>query len=97
MWCNVDPRQAVGSAAASGLPIALAATFGYVVGGWGEAGLPGFSTGYVWWPAVVLVAGTSVLCAPLGARAAHSMPVEALRRAFAALLAVIAVKLVFFS
>jgi len=89
-WCRVPLREAVGTAAALGLPIALASTAGYVVGGWGlPPALPG-SVGYLYLPGVLIVAATSVALAPLGARAAHRMPVARLRKAFALLLLALA-------
>ncbi len=94
LWCNVGIRNSVATAAACGLPIALAGTIGFVISGWGEAGLPGGSTGFVYWPAVLGVALTSVLSAPLGARLAHSLPVRTLRRAFAVLLALIGLRMI---
>lgn len=85
-WCNVPIRQAVGTAAALGFPIALANTVGYVVGGWRlPQALPG-AVGYLYLPALVLIACASVLLAPLGARAAHRMDVRQLKRLFALLL-----------
>ena len=37
-WCNVPVRQAVGTSAALGFPIAAASTLGYVISGWRLAG-----------------------------------------------------------
>lgn len=79
-------RQAVGTSAACGLPIALAGALGFVLVGWGREGLPPWSTGFVYWPAVGLVLVASIPSAPWGARLAHALPVEGLRRAFGVLL-----------
>ena len=49
--------------------------------------------GYVYLPALLWVAFATVLTAPLGAKAAHSMKVELLRKLFAVLLIVLATKL----
>ncbi|MFZ5547627.1 MAG: sulfite exporter TauE/SafE family protein [Pseudomonadota bacterium] len=85
-WCNVPIHNAVATSAALGVPVALASTAGYVVGGWGlQPALPG-AFGYLYLPALGVIALASVLMAPLGARAAHAMNVAQLRRAFAALL-----------
>ena len=60
VYCNVPIHQAVGTSAACGLPIALAGAIGFVVAGWGEAGLPAGSSGYLYWPAVrAVVAGSA--------------------------------------
>jgi len=85
-WCNVAIHNAVATSAALGFPIALANTAGYVVGGWSlPASLPG-AFGYLYLPALGIIASISVLFAPLGARAAHAMPMGQLRKVFALLL-----------
>jgi uncharacterized membrane protein YfcA len=83
---QVVVHQAVATSAALGFPIALANTAGYVVGGWSLApALPG-AVGYLYLPALLVIATASVLLAPLGARAAHALPVKQLKRVFALLL-----------
>lgn len=85
-WCNVPPRQAVGTGAALGFPIALASTAGYVVSGWNwPAPLPG-AFGYLYLPALVVVSAASVTVAPFGARVAQTINVKLLKRFFAVLL-----------
>ena len=81
-WCNVPIHQAVATSAALGFPIALANTAGYVAGGQSVGGLPAWSLGYVWLPALAAIASCSVLMAPLGVRAAHALPVGKLKRVF---------------
>ncbi len=88
--CNVAIHQAVATSAALGFPIALANTLGYVVGGWNLPSLAPGAFGYLYLPALGVIAGASVLLAPLGARTAHAMNVAQLKRAFAGLLYVLA-------
>lgn len=89
-WCNVPIHYAVATSAALGFPIALANTVGYVVGGWSlDSPLPG-SLGYLYLPALLVIASASVFTAPLGARAAHAMNVRQLKRVFAMLLYLLA-------
>lgn len=90
VWCNVPIHQAVATSAALGFPIALANAAGYVASGQSVAGLPPLSLGYVWLPALTVIALCSVLTAPLGARAAHQLPVAQLKQMFAALLMALA-------
>jgi uncharacterized membrane protein YfcA len=92
-WCKVPLRRAIGTAAANGLPIAIAGTAGYILHGLRIEGLPQPSIGYVYLPALALVVVTSMLAAPLGARLAHSLPVKRLRTIFAMLLYFFAVKM----
>ena len=49
-------------------------------------GLPEGSIGYIWLPALAVIAVFSFLTAPLGAKAAHSLPVGKLKRVFASIL-----------
>ena len=61
-----------------------------IFAGLNQPGLPPWSVGYVYLPALLAIVVGSVACAPLGARAAHRWPVKVLRRAFACLLYVLA-------
>lgn len=92
-WCSVPLRRAIGTAAAVGLPIAIAGSLGFVIQGLRVDGLPSPSLGYVYLPALVLVAATSMLAAPWGARVAHRVPVKRLRMVFALLLYALAVRM----
>lgn len=91
--CGVPIRRAVGTAAAIGLIIAVPATIGFAVGGWDAPNLPVGSLGYVNAIGFVLIAPLSTLCAPLGARLAHTIPQEWLSRLFALFLAITAVRM----
>jgi uncharacterized membrane protein YfcA len=93
LYCNVPIRQAVGTAAAIGFPIAAGGTIGYLYTGWGASGLPPWSLGYVYLPALAGITVASVLTAPLGARAAHRVPGRLLKRIFAALMFVLAARM----
>ncbi len=89
-WCNVPPRHAVGTSAALGFPIALASTAGYVIAGWQLApALPG-AWGYVYLPALAIVAAASMSLAPIGARVAQTINVVLLKRIFAVMLLALA-------
>src|SRR6185503_5645685 len=85
-WCKVPLRRAIGTAAANGLPIAIAGSAAYIINGLRAEGLPRFSVGYVYLPALALVVATSMLAAPMGARLAHRLPVRRLRTIFALML-----------
>ena len=93
LWCNIRVHNAIGTSAAIGLPIALAGTAGYVYGGWNAHGLPPYSLGFVYLPALFGIAAASVLTAPRGVRLAPSRPVDKLKRVFAILLLVVATKM----
>ncbi|MGJ7552741.1 sulfite exporter TauE/SafE family protein [Variovorax sp. RB2P76] len=89
-WCNVAIHNAVATSAALGFPIAVANVLGYVIAGHSVEGLPAGSFGYIWLPALAVIAACSVFTAPLGAKAAHSLPVKKLKRVFATILYLLA-------
>ena len=89
-WCNVAIHNAVATSAALGFPIAVANVAGYVAAGWSLQELPAGAFGYIWLPALGVIAVCSVLMAPQGARAAHALPVKKLKRIFASMLYLLA-------
>ncbi|QID19173.1 sulfite exporter TauE/SafE family protein [Nitrogeniibacter mangrovi] len=91
-WCNVRVQHAIGTSAAVGLPIAIAGTIGYLSNGWGEAGMPPYTAGYIYLPAFVLML-VSVATAPLGAKLAHRLPVGVLKKVFAGVLVLLCIKM----
>ena len=95
LWCNVALRNAIGTSAAIGFPVAVGGTAGYVLTGLSVASLPVNSLGFVYLPALFWAAVASIITAPFGAKAAHRMNVGILRKLFAALLIVLATRLVF--
>ncbi|MFO8154556.1 MAG: sulfite exporter TauE/SafE family protein [Pseudomonadota bacterium] len=96
VWHNVALTRAVGTATAVGIPVALAGVAGFVYSGLGVAERPPQSLGWVHWPAVAAIVPAAVLAAPLGARLAHTLPTMLLRRLFATVLAVVAVRMLLF-
>ena len=92
-WCSQTMHTAIATAAAVGLPIALAGTTGFVVNGMGVEGIPGPHVGYVYIPAFLGIIATSMVTAPIGARLAHSLPVAKLKKIFAVLLYLVGTKM----
>jgi uncharacterized membrane protein YfcA len=90
-WCNVRIHSAVATSAALGFPIALAGTLSNIYLGWDDPALPRHSLGYIYLPALAVIATASVIMAPLGARTAHRWPVARLRRVFAVILYALAI------
>ncbi len=95
VWSNIAIHKAVGTSSALGFPIAVAGVVGYVASGWGATGLPPYALGYVYLPGLAGVVAVSFLMAPVGARLAHKLPVKQLKRAFGAMLALLATKMLF--
>lgn len=94
-WCNVRFQSAIGTSAALGFPIALAGALGFAVSGQLARGLPEYSLGFVYLPAFAAIAVGSVLSAPWGASLTHRLPVVRLKRIFAGLLYLLAVRMAY--
>lgn len=97
VWCNLRMQEAVGTAAATGLPLALVGAVTNVWAGWGEPLLPGGAVGFVHLPAAACIVLASLPCARWGALLAHRLPAQRLRRVFALFLAVVGSQLIFVS
>ena len=87
---NVPIHEAIGTAAAVGWPVAVAGAAGYIIAGWEVSGLPRYTLGYVYLPALCAVVAASVLMAPVGAAVAHRTPGRTLKKVFAIVLFVLA-------
>ncbi|MDE3737205.1 MULTISPECIES: sulfite exporter TauE/SafE family protein [Pseudomonas] len=85
-WRSVPIQQAVATSAACGLPIAAASALSFMALGWNNANLPPYSLGFVYLPALVGIAVTSMFFARFGARLAHRLSPRLLKRLFALLL-----------
>lgn len=91
--CGRPIHQAVATASGFGAAIAVPAAIGYAIVGWGQAGLPPWSLGFVNIAGFVFLALLTMITAPIGARLAHKLPQLTLKRAFAVVLAIIALNM----
>jgi len=89
---HIPIRRAIGTAAALGLPLAVAGLVGYFLAGRPVQCAAG-CVGFVFVPAVLAVSLAAIAAAPLGVNLAHRLPVHLLKRAFAALLVVVCLDL----
>ena len=89
-WCNVAIHNALATSSALGFPIAVANVAGYIVSGLSVQGLPDDAFGFIWVPALIIIAACSVFTAPLGAKVAHGLPMKKLKRIFASVLYLLA-------
>lgn len=90
---NMDMKRAVGTSAAMGLPIAVAGTVGYLIGGWSETSEEPHTLGFIHVPAFLAISIVSFVAAPLGARCSQSLPEIVLKRIFAVILLVLSIKM----
>ena len=85
--------QAIGTSSVTIAFNALGGVLAYAVNGWGVAGLPPHSLGYIDLLQFALLAGASIFSAPWGAKAAHRLPAEKLRAIFVMLMIYIGLKM----
>ncbi|HNQ91837.1 MAG TPA: sulfite exporter TauE/SafE family protein [Alphaproteobacteria bacterium] len=78
---GVPLHRAIATSSVLGVAISIPAAVGLI--------------GFVYWLAWVLIVPFSVLCAPMGVRASHALPVSKLKIVFAILLCLIATKMAF--
>ena len=91
-WCNHPMQRSVATAAACGFPIALVGATSNIIIGWDNVNLPETSLGYIYLPALAGIVLTSVPFARVGAKLAHKLSAEKLKKLFAILLVVVAIK-----
>ncbi len=91
-WKRVPMTQAVGISAALGFFIALTSTVSTLLNPMTTTNLPQMTYGYIYLPGVLGVLTTSLIFARIGAHYAHRLPQERLRKAFALVLFLLALK-----
>ena len=91
LW-NRTVHQSVATSSGVGVLISIPGLFGYIWAGWGEPGLPPFSTGFINWITVALVIPLSLLVAPLGVRLAHAMTRRQLEIGFGLFLLAVSIR-----
>jgi uncharacterized protein len=84
--CNVSLRDAVGMSSALSFTIACIGTLTAIVTGYHDPHIPPYSTGYIHWPAVLLVSIPSMIAARFGAHCSYRVQGHKLQRVFAIIL-----------
>src|SRR5690554_4920044 len=95
-WIKRTMHYAVETSADCGFQIALSSALVYAYLGWGNPLLPEWSTGFLYWPAIIGMAVTSMPMAKVGANLAHQLNPQLLRKLFALMLAMLGIKFLFF-
>lgn len=92
LYCNVNIRNAVGISAACSVTIAIVGTISFLLlGAPHSQSFPKFTSGYIYWPAVLCIVMMSPWFAWLGASLSRSCSVVLLRRIFALFLLITAI------
>lgn len=94
-YFSLDMKKAIGCASACGIVIALFGSIGYISSGSAHFALSDGFAGFVYLPALLGIVCTSWFTAPLGAKAAHTLPVPLIKKIFAGLLLAMATSMLF--
>lgn len=94
-WRGIDIRSAIGTSAALGFYISIAGTLGYLINGMLNTTTSEYTWGYIYLPAVLLVAIPSYFTAPLGAKLTQRLPIQTLKKIFGVLLMILSLKMAF--
>lgn len=95
LWMTLFGRtvhQSVATSSGVGVLISIPGLIGYIWAGWGEAGLPPLSTGFVNWITVVLVMPLTLLIAPYGVQLAHALSKRHLEIGFGLFLTAVSIR-----
>lgn len=95
IYYNIPMHGAAATASALGVPIAAFGAIGYAISGWAQPDLPVGNVGFVSLPLVAALIIPSMLTAPLGVAVAHRMPAAVLKRAFGAVLLLVAARILY--
>jgi len=94
-WFNVPVKNATATSSTLGLPISVFGTAGFVSAGFKMASLPEYSLGYVYLPAMALVATMTFICAPMGVAVAHKISATSLKQVFGVLLLMVSCRMLY--
>ena len=93
--CGWDMRKAVGTSALMGLVIAVPGVLSFMIVGQGAVQDLDYMMGYVWMPAVIIIAGGAYLSTSWGARFGTKINKEQLRRIFGLFLVIVGGRLAY--
>ena len=95
MMAKQSMQKAIGTSAACGFPISLAAVIGFIIFGQTEQiDKHQWLTGQIHWQAFLGIISTSTLFSILGAKWTKTLPVNVLKRVFSIVLFIVAVYLI---
>ncbi|MBE2896440.1 sulfite exporter TauE/SafE family protein [Pasteurellaceae bacterium HPA106] len=90
---GLEMKRAIGTSSTCGIFLSMSAMLSFMISGWNQPMMPGYSIGYVYLPAVILLTLTSFMTTKIGANLASTLPVATLKKAFAVLLLVVVAKI----
>lgn len=94
-YCGVSVRQIAAVSSLCTLTVGVVGSFVLMQAGSEEMSMVPYSTGFIYWPAVLSVALFSSLMAPVGAKLNYIAPVQVLKYCFIVVLIITAVSMFF--
>ncbi|MBA2657394.1 MAG: sulfite exporter TauE/SafE family protein [Tatlockia sp.] len=91
--CGLDVKKITPISVLTTMTVAFIGTLAFISIGSFQQGLPAFSSGFVYWPAALGIALTSIFFAPLGAKLTYILSAKHLRYSFIVLLIVMIIEL----
>lgn len=93
-YLGMPIQRAIGTGSALGILISLPGGVSYALAGLAHLPeLPPYSLGYISLPALLFIIPTSILMAPVGVNAGHTLPKALLRRIFAVVLMIVSIRM----
>lgn len=92
---NRPIHQAVATSAGVGVLISIPGAIGYMIAGWGRAGLPPDAIGFVSLLGVALLVPTTLMTTQIGVNLAHSMPRRRLEMLFGLFLLIVCARFIY--
>lgn len=93
-YLGYEMRKAIATSAMLGVILSSFGAISYIYNGWGVAGLPEYSFGYIYLPAFFGIAIMSIITAPLGVKLSYKLPVKRIRQIFACFLLIILIRMI---
>lgn len=90
---NCSMSESAATSSASMIPLALMAAVSFMVLGDIQHVDLAWSTGYIFWPAVVIIGFSGILCAPFGAKLSYILPAIWTKRFLALLFLIVSVQM----
>lgn len=92
-YCGLEMRKIAEVSVLCTLTVAVIGSFTFMITGYHVVGLPAYSTGYIYWPAVIFLAIPSYFFAPIGAKIAYLLAGTHLKYGFIFILLLTAISL----
>lgn len=94
-YCGIAARKIVGVSNLCTFVVGVIGTIAFMLTGQNDMANIAYSTGYIYWPAVLLVGVPSTLMAPFGAKLNYILPIHYLTYGFIVMLILTAIKMLY--